>query len=183
MVSVSIFAQNHHMLVLLVTDTANTSYYISEYSMSTFGYSMSTHCPALSAPMYSTNSTLWSPQAAWSIWVRVEWVFDKNTCIGTLGGRSMWLPIIWLPYIIGEPEVDSCCEWAIHSDEILGVDNLFSENDIKTKKQNHTDTPLLRTCPLGQKIHPFWDFGPSAVTRRSLSEDSGYNRAPWHSSR
>ena len=50
------------------------------------------------------------------------------------------------------------------------------------KKQNHTDTPLPRKCPLGQKIHPFWDFGPRAVTRLSLSEDSGYNRAPWHSS-
>ena len=72
------------------SDTANTSYHISEYSMSTFGYSMSTHCPALSAPMYSTNSTLWSPKAARSIWVRVEWSesLTKLPALGLWGAEA-----------------------------------------------------------------------------------------------
>ena len=157
--------------------------------MSTFGYSMSTHCPALSAPMYSTNSTLWSPQAARSIWVRVE----RSESLTKLPALGLWgaeacgsLSYGCLISLVSQKLILVVNERSIPPlllDKILGVDNLFSENDIKTKKQNHTDTPLPRTCPLGQKIHPFWDFGPRAVTRLSLSEDSGYNRAPWHSSR
>ena len=70
--------------------------------------------------------------------------------------------------------------------DFLNVDIRVSLNHYSTKKfpqLNHTDTPLNRTCQLGQKIHSSWDFGLRAVTRLSLSEDSGYNRAPWHSSR